>query len=107
MKNKVERRLIRCKKSKETVLFLLVDSENLSSADDVKKAAKELLRASKKMGKGLGKPAILVGGSSATDQIWMDKVVRILKKASSWTSFCFRETLLVSFQRPMRYYSAR
>ena len=60
MKNKVERRLIRCKKSKETVLFLLVDSENFSSADDVKKAAKELLRASKKMGKGLGKRAILV-----------------------------------------------
>ena len=82
MKNKVERRLIRCKKSKETVLFLLVDSENFGSADDVKKAAKDLLRASKKMPKGLGKPAILVGGSSATDQIWMDKVVRILKKAT-------------------------
>jgi len=49
MKNKVERRLIRCKKSKETVLLLLVDSENFSSTDDVKKAAKELLRASKKM----------------------------------------------------------
>jgi len=83
MKNKVERRLIRCKKNKETVLFLLVDSENFSSPDDVKKAAKELLRASKKMGKGLGKPAILVGGASATDQIWMDKVVRILKKVTS------------------------
>ena len=82
MKNKVERRLIRCKKSKETVLFLLVDSENFGSADDVKKAAKDLLKASKKMPKGLGKPAILVGGSSATDQIWMDKVVRILKKAT-------------------------
>jgi len=80
MKNKVECRLVRCKKSKETVLFLLVYSDNFSSSYDVNNAAKELLRASKKMGKGLGKPAILVGGSSATDQIWMDKVVRILQK---------------------------
>ena len=80
MKNKVERRLIRCKKNKQTVLFLLVDSENFHTTNDVEKAAKDLLKASKKMGKGLGTPAILVGGSSATDQIWMDKVVRILKK---------------------------
>ena len=50
MKNKVERRLIRCKKNKETVLFLLVDSENFSSADDVKKAAKDHNRPHKKQG---------------------------------------------------------
>ena len=80
MRNKVESRLKSCKKGGKPVLFLLVDSENFGSATDVEKTSKELLKACKKITKSLATPAILVGGSSATDQIAMDKVVRILKK---------------------------
>ena len=78
MRNKVETRLKKCKKGGKTAIFLLVDSENLNSTSNAEKTAKELLRASKKM-KNLF-PVILVGGSSATDQIGMDKAVRILRK---------------------------
>jgi len=78
MRNKVETRLKKCKKGGKTTIFLLVDSENFSSTSSVEKTAKELLNASKKM-KSLY-PVILVGGSSATDQMGMDKAVRILRK---------------------------
>ena len=78
MRNKVETRLKKCKKGGKTAIFLLVDSENLNSTSNAEKTAKELLRASKSM-KNLF-PVILVGGSSATDQIGMDKAVRILRK---------------------------
>ena len=78
MRNKVETRLKKCKKGGKTTIFLLVDSENLSSKSNAEKTAKELFKVTKSM-KNLF-PVILVGGSSATDQIWMDKVVRILKK---------------------------
>ena len=78
MRNKVETRLKKCKKGGKTAIFLLVDSENLSSAPNAEKTAKELFKASKNM-KNLF-PVILVGGSSATDQIGMDKAVRILRK---------------------------
>ena len=78
MRNKVETRLKKCKKGGKTTIFLLVDSENLNSTSNAEKTAKELFRASKKM-KNLF-PVILVGGSSATDQIGMDKAVRILRK---------------------------
>ena len=78
MRNKVETRLKKCKKGGKSALFLLVDSENLNSTSNAEKTAKELFRASKKM-KNLF-PVILVGGSSATDQIGMDKAVRILRK---------------------------
>ena len=78
MRNKVETRLKKCKKGGKTAIFLLVDSENFSSTSSVEKTAKELFNASKNM-KNLF-PVILVGGSSATDQIGMDKAVRILRK---------------------------
>ena len=78
MRNKVETRLKKCKKGGKTAIFLLVDSENLSSTSSAEKTAKELFKASKSM-KNLF-PVILVGGSSATDQIGMDKAVRILRK---------------------------
>ena len=78
MRNKVETRLKKCKKGGKTAIFLLVDSENLNSTSNAEKTAKELFKASKTM-KNLF-PVILVGGSSATDQIGMDKAVRILRK---------------------------
>ena len=78
MRNKVETRLKKCKKGGKTAIFLLVDSENLNSTSNAEKAAKDLLRASKSMKNFF--PVILVGGSSATDQIGMDKAVRILRK---------------------------
>ena len=78
MRNKVETRLKKCKKGGKSAIFLLVDSENLSSTSSAEKIAKDLFRASKSM-KSLF-PVILVGGSSATDQIGMDKAVRILRK---------------------------
>ena len=78
MRNKVETRLKKCKKGGKTAIFLLVDSENLNSTSNAEKTAKELFKASKSM-KNLF-PVILVGGSSATDQIGMDKAVRILRK---------------------------
>jgi len=78
MRNKVETRLKKCKKGGKTTIFLLVDSENFSSTSSVEKMAKDLLNASKNM-KNLF-PVILVGGSSATDQMGMDRAVRILRK---------------------------
>ena len=78
MRNKVETRLKKCKKGGKTAIFLLVDSENLNSTSNAEKTAKDLFKASKSM-KNLF-PVILVGGSSATDQIGMDKAVRILRK---------------------------
>jgi len=78
MRNKVETRLKKCKKGGKTAIFLLVDSENFSSTSSVEKMAKDLLNSTKSM-KNLF-PVILVGGSSATDQIGMDKAVRILRK---------------------------
>jgi len=78
MRNKVETRLKKCKKGGKTAIFLLVDSENLSSTSNAEKTAIELFKASKSM-KNLF-PVILVGGSSATDQMAMDKAVRILRK---------------------------
>ena len=78
MRNKVETRLKKCKKGGKTAIFLLVDSENLGSTSNAEKIAKDLFKASKNM-KNLF-PVILVGGSSATDQMGMDKAVRILRK---------------------------
>ena len=78
MRNKVETRLKKCKKGGKTAIFLLVDSENLNSTSKAEKTAKELLKASKNMKNFF--PVILVGGSSATDQIGMDKAVRVLRK---------------------------
>ncbi len=78
MRNKVETRLKKCKKGGKTTIFLLVDSENFSSTSSVEKLAKDLFNATKNMKDFY--PVILVGGSSATDQMGMDRAVRILRR---------------------------
>jgi len=60
------------KKKKTTLLFVLIDSD-ISNIRTSVKLAKEVER--------IGASAILVGGSSATDQIEMAEVVKNLKKA--------------------------
>ena len=60
------------KKRKTTLLFVLIDSE-ISNIRTSVKLAKDVEK--------IGASAILVGGSSATDQIEMAEVVKNLKKA--------------------------
>ena len=60
------------KKKKSALLFVLIDSE-VSNISSSVKLAKEVEK--------IGASAILVGGSSATDQIEMAEVVKNLKKA--------------------------
>jgi len=60
------------KKKKSALLFVLIDSE-VSNIDSSVKLAKDVEK--------IGASAILVGGSSATDQIEMAEVVKNLKKA--------------------------
>lgn len=60
------------KKKKSALLFVLIDSE-VSNINSSVKLAKDVEK--------IGASAILVGGSSATDQIEMAEVVRNLKKA--------------------------
>jgi phosphoglycerol geranylgeranyltransferase len=59
-------------KRKKALLFVLIDSE-ISEIKSAVKLAKEAER--------IGASAILVGGSSATDQLGMAQTVKILKKA--------------------------
>jgi len=59
-------------KRKKALLFVLIDSE-ISEVKSAVKLAKEVER--------IGASAILVGGSSATDQLGMAQTVKILKKA--------------------------
>ena len=60
------------KKKKTALLFVLIDSEDSSMTSSIK-LAKEVEK--------MGASAILVGGSSATDQIEMAEIVKNLKKA--------------------------
>lgn len=60
------------KKKKSALLFVLIDSE-VSNINSSVKLAKDVEK--------IGASAILVGGSSATDQIQMAEVVKNLKKA--------------------------
>ena len=60
------------KKKKSALLFVLIDSE-VSNINSSVKLAKDVEK--------IGASAILVGGSSATDQIEMAEVVKNLKKA--------------------------
>ena len=69
--NKVESFLKSELKKKEALLFILIDSE-VSNLNSSKKLAKEVEK--------IGASAILVGGSSATDQIEMAKVVKGIKQ---------------------------
>ena len=69
-KNKVESYLNSELKKKKALLFVLIDSE-VSNLESSKKLAQDVEK--------IGASAILVGGSSATDQIEMSKVVKGLK----------------------------
>lgn len=60
------------KKKKSALLFVLIDSE-VSTINSSIKLAKDVEK--------IGASAILIGGSSATDQIEMSEVVKNLKKA--------------------------
>ena len=70
-RNKVESFLKSKLKRKNALLFVLIDSE-VSNLESSKKLAKDVEK--------IGASAILVGGSSATDQIEMAKVVKGIKK---------------------------
>lgn len=70
-KNKVESFLNSELKKKECLLFVLIDSE-VSNLESSKKLAQNVEK--------IGASAILVGGSSATDQIEMAKVVKGIKQ---------------------------
>jgi phosphoglycerol geranylgeranyltransferase len=69
--NKVESFLKSELKKKNALLFVLIDSE-VSNLKSSKKLAKDVEK--------IGASAILVGGSSATDQIEMAKVVKGIKQ---------------------------
>ena len=69
--NKVESFLKSELKKKNALLFVLIDSE-VSNLEHSNKLAKDVER--------IGASAILVGGSSATDQIEMNHVVKGIKK---------------------------
>lgn len=71
MKN-VESYLRTTLKKKKALLFVLIDSE-ISEIKSTVKLAKEVEQ--------IGAAAILVGGSSATDQLGMSEVVKNLKKS--------------------------
>lgn len=70
-RNKVETFLKSELKKKNALLFVLIDSE-VSNLDESAKLAKDVEK--------IGASAILVGGSSATDQIEMAQVVKGIKK---------------------------
>ena len=69
--NKVESFLKSELKKKNALLFVLIDSE-VSNLEESNKLAKDVEK--------IGASAILVGGSSATDQIEMAQVVKGIKK---------------------------
>ena len=69
--NKVETFLKSELETKKALLFVLIDSE-VSNLDSSTKLAQEVEK--------IGASAILVGGSSATDQLEMAKVVKTIKK---------------------------
>lgn len=69
--NKVELFLKSELKKKNTLLFVLIDSE-VSKLESSQKLAQDVEK--------IGVSAILIGGSSATDQIEMAKVVKGIKK---------------------------
>jgi phosphoglycerol geranylgeranyltransferase len=68
----VERYLMASRKKKGALLFVLIDSEN-----DGKNSASQLAKDAEKNGASI----ILVGGSSATDQIAMAETVKSIKRS--------------------------
>ena len=71
--NKIESFLKSELKKKNALLFVLIDSE-VSHLEASSKLAKDVEK--------IGASAILVGGSSATDQIEMAQVVKGIKKGN-------------------------
>jgi len=69
---KIEEYLHAARKKKSALIFVLIDSE-VSKIKESAKLAKSVEK--------IGASAILVGGSSATDQIEMAQVVKTLKKS--------------------------
>ena len=96
MVGKVEKLLL-SRRKKSPVIFVLIDSE-VSNIKSSVKLAKE----AEKLGAG----SIMVGGSSATDQIEMAEVVGSLKKAVKIPIVLSQETLQVWFHRLTLYCSA-
>lgn len=80
VKNSIEDHLKSELKKKKTLLFVLIDSE----VSDPKSSSK-LVRAVERAGAS----AILVGGSSATDQMEMSEVVRNIKKSTKMPVILF------------------
>ncbi len=70
--DKVEQHLYASRKKKGALLFVLIDSE-VSKMTESAKLAKEVEK--------IGAAAILVGGSSAIDQLEMAEVVKTIKKS--------------------------
>ena len=70
--DKVEQHLHASRKKKGALLFVLIDSE-VSKMTESAKLAKEVEK--------IGAAAILVGGSSAIDQLEMAEVVKTIKKS--------------------------
>ncbi len=68
--NKVESFLKSELKKKDALLFVLIDSE-VSNLNESSNLAKDV--------ENIGASAILVGGSSATDQIEMSQMVKTIK----------------------------
>ena len=68
--NKIEKYILNEKKHKGTLCFVLIDSENSVDSVSVAKKAEQL-----------GASAILVGGSSISDQIELSKVISKLKSS--------------------------
>ena len=97
MSGKVEN-LLKNRRKKGPVVFVLIDSEasNINSSVKLAKDAEKL-----------GAASILVGGSSATDQMEMAEVVGNLKKAVKIPIVSyFQETLQGWFHKQMLYYLA-
>jgi phosphoglycerol geranylgeranyltransferase len=71
LRSKVSSYILRELKSKKALIFALLDSENINP-DESALLAQKIVRA--------GADAILVGGSTAVDQLNLDDVVRRVKK---------------------------
>ena len=91
MTGKVEE-LLKSEREKSPLLFVLIDSE-VSQIDSAVKLAKNV--------EEIGAASILVGGSSATDQMEMAEVVKNLKEAVNIPIVYSQETSQVLFLRQM------
>lgn len=82
-------------KRQKTLCFPLIDSENSFKTIELAKKLEQL-----------GASAILVGGSSTSDQIELSSFVTELKKTSRFLLYYFQEMSQEYHQRLMQYYLA-